>query len=192
MDKKNSLAAFVGAALGIGVARLADLALMGGLLATAGGAVTFAGYMTMHAGQTPHVNGMQYLAIFAQPVHRAPSDDTPDATASRSASLDMNPVGAIPRDPQAPPGDAKGEPGLYSLVGAKQTYAWLRAGNRIFAVQPGDDVPNLGHVAAIAQRDGRWTLIDDKGRALIVGAMAEIAPSAGGRFSKPMIFGDDR
>ena len=67
MDKKKPLAAALGAALGIGVARLGDIVLMSGLIATAGGAVTFAGYMTMCGGQTPLVNGMQYLAIFAQP-----------------------------------------------------------------------------------------------------------------------------
>lgn len=180
MDKKKPLAAAIGAAFGIGVARLADLALIGGLLATAGGAVTFAGYMTMRGGQTPLINGMQYLAIFAQPSHPAHGED-----AATPRSLDMNPVGAIP--PQA-----KVEADGYALVGAKPTYAWLREGNRIFAVRPGDDVPRLGHVAAIEQRDGRWTLVDDKGASLIVSAFADLAPSQGSRFSKRMIFGEGK
>ena len=179
MDKKKPFAVALGAALGIGVARLADIALISGLLATAGGAVTFAGYMTMHGGQTPLINGMQYLAIFAQPSHPAHDGD-----AEPKPKLDMNPVGAIPRD-------AKIEAGGYALVGAKSSYAWLREGNRIFAVRPGDDVPRLGHIAEIEQRDGRWALVDDKGATLIAGALAEIAPAEGGRFDKRMIFRDD-
>jgi hypothetical protein len=178
MDKKKTFSAALGAALGIGVARLGDIALMSGLVATAGGAVTFAGYMTMRGGQTPLINGMQYLAIFAQPSRPAHEGDSPP-----TAKLDMNPVGAIPRD-------AKIEAGGYALVGAQSSYAWLRAGNRIFAVRPGDDVPRLGHVAAIAQRDGRWALVDDKGATLIAGALAEIAPAEGARFDKRMIFGN--
>lgn len=179
MDKKKPLAAAVGAALGVGVARLADFALIGGLLATAGGAVTFAGYMTMRGSQTPLINGMEYLAIFAQPSHPVRGED-----AGAAPSVDMNPVGAIPRE-------TKDQAGGYALVGAKPTYAWLREGNRIFAVRPGDDVPRLGHIAGIEQRDGRWTLVDDHGRTLIVSALAEIAPTEGGRFDKRMIFGDD-
>jgi hypothetical protein len=180
MDKKKPLAAAIGAALGVGVARLTDLALIGALLATAGGAVTFAGYMTMRGGRTPLINGMEYLAIFAQPNHHGHGDESGTAP-----SLDMNPTGAIPRE-------TKDGAGGYALVGAKPTYAWLREGNRIFAVRPGDDVPRLGHVSAIEQRDGRWALVDDHGRALIVSALAEIAPSEGGRFDKRMIFGDGR
>ncbi len=180
MDKKKSLAALAGAAFGFGLARLGDLALIGGSLATAAGAVTFAGYMTMRGGGTPHINGMQYLAIFAQPHHHARGDES-----QAPHGLDMNPVGAIPRAPKA---DVAG----YALVGAKESYAWLRDGNRIFAVRPGDDVPRLGHVASIEQREGRWALVDDKGATLIVSALAELAPVGGGRFDKRMIFGNDR
>jgi hypothetical protein len=178
MDKRKSLAALVGAALGVGAARLADLALFGGLVATAGGAVTFAGYMTMRGSHTPLINGMQYLAIFAQPNRHGQGDEA-------APSVDMNPVGAIPAE-------TKVEAGGYALVGAKPSYAWLRAGNRIFAVRPGDDVPQLGHVSAIEQRDGRWTLVDDKGRTLIASALTEIAPPEGGRFEKRMIFGEGK
>ena len=190
MDKKKSLAAMLGAALGIGVAKLADIALIGGLLATAGGAVTFAGYMTMRNDGATHVNGMQYLAIFAQPNRHAHDGDEPEATAA--PSVDMNPVGAIPREPQADANPAKADSGGYALVGARPTYAWLREGNRIFAVRPGDDVPRLGHIAGIEQRDGRWSLVDGQGRTLIASGLAEIAPAEGGRFNKPMIFGEGR
>jgi hypothetical protein len=174
MDRKKSLAALVGAVFGLTAARFVDLALIGGSIATAAGAVGLAGYMTLRGGGEPHINGMRYLAIFAQPSHRPASAET--------NGVDMNPVGAI-----APA--LKTDAGGYALVGAKESYAWLREGNRIFAVRPGDEVPRLGHVASIQRREGRWALIDDKGAALIASAVSELEPSADGHFDKSLIFG---
>ena len=176
MDKKKTTSAVAGAVFGLGAARLVDLALICGSLATAAGAVGFAGYMTLAGGQRPHINGLEYLAIFAQPSHRATETKAPPN------GLDMNPVGALPSPPKI-------EAGGYALVGAKETYAWLREGNRIFAVRPGDDVPRLGHIGAIARQGDRWAILDEKGATLIVSAISEIAPSADGRFDKKLIFG---
>ena len=170
MDKLKQLSALGGALLGIGAARMIDFALIGGSLATAAGAVGFAGYMTMVGAREPYINGVKYLAIFAQPSHGV----------KRPANIDMTPLGAI-----AP--DVKG----YSLVGARPTYAWLRSGDHIFAVKPGDDVKGLGRVQTIEQRDGRWALIDKYGAVLIASAIADPDPSTGaGKFNKPMIFND--
>ncbi len=175
MDKKKSLATLLGAVFGFSAARLGDLALIGGSLATAAGTVGFAGYMTLRGGDRPHINGMEYLAIFAQPRHTGPKGPT---------GVDMNPVGAIPPN-------AKIDVNGYSLVGAKESYAWLRQGDRIFAVRPGDDVPVLGHVASIERREGRWALIDSKGAPLIVSPIAALA-TEDAPFGKRMIFGDRR
>ncbi len=174
MDEKKTLAAAVGAAFGLGVARLGDLALIGGSLATAAGAVGFAGYMTLHGPATPRINGVEYLAIFAQPSHRLAEAPTPE--------VDMAPTGALP----APP--ARTDAGGYALVGAKKSYAWLREDTRIFAVRPGDDVPRLGHIASIARRGDRWALLDEKGVALIVSGVSEVAPGADGRFDRKLVF----
>jgi hypothetical protein len=173
MDKKKSLAAFLGAAFGFSAGRLVDLALLGGTLATAVGAVGFAGYATLASDHTPHINGMKYLAIFAQPSH-------PERTGPRPQGIDMDPVGAIP---------AKTAVEGYALVGAQASYGWLREGDRIFAVRPGDDVPRLGHVAAIEQRHGRWALVDAKGAELIASSMVEPSSEGGGLFDRRMIFG---
>ncbi len=80
--------------------------------------------------------------------------------------------------------------GGYWLVGAQPQFAWLREGNRIFSVRPGEEVPRLGRIAAIVERDGRWTLVDSKGAALIVSGQPELSPSAGAKFGKRMIFGE--
>jgi hypothetical protein len=177
MDRKKSLAAMVGALTGLGAARIVDLALVGGGLATATGAVALAGYMMTRGEHAPIVNGVQYLAIFAQPSHPHRDDD-----AAAPVGVDTNPIGAISHN-------GKDQVAGYQMVGAQQSFAWIREGARIFAVHPGDDVPSLGRVGAIEMRDGRWTLMDEKGGTLLVSALAEVAPSAGGRFDKRMIFG---
>jgi hypothetical protein len=177
MAKKKSLAAGVGAVAGMAAGRAVDLALIGGGLATAAGAVGFAGYMVMTGGRAPLVNGTEYLAIFGQPSHPHVGDGAPNP-----ADIDMNPLGAISSD-------GKDRVGGYQMVGAQEHFAWLREGDRIFAVRPGDEVARLGRIAGIEKREGRWALVDDKGGTLIVSALAEVVPSASGKFDKQMIFG---
>jgi hypothetical protein len=178
VDRKKSLAALLGGAFGLGMARLGDWALIGGTLATAAAAVGLAGYMTLSDVQEPYIFGMKYLAIYAQPSHPVHFDT--------AAGIDTSPIGAI-----APP-PLKTEVSGYALVGAKASYGWLREGDHIFAVLPGDDVPRLGHIAAIQERNGRWALVDEKGADLIVSAAVEPTADDGGHFSKNMIFGEGK
>ena len=178
MDKKKSLAALFGAGAGLAAGRAIDLALIGGSVATAASAVAFAGYMTLNGDHDPLVNGVQYLSIFSQPSHPHRGD------ADKPPTFDMNPTGAIPPDTKVA---AAG----YQLVGAQARFAWLREGSRIFAVRPGEEVPRLGRVARIEKRDGRWSLVDEQGKPLLVSAVVDLMPSAGGKFNKQMIFGGD-
>jgi hypothetical protein len=178
MDSKKTWATLAGATAGVAASRAIDLALIGGGVATAASAVGFAGYMMLAGDHETHVNGMEYLAIFAQPSHGVHGEGKGDAE-----KVDSSPVGAIQRE-------IKDNVSGYWLVGAQAQFAWLREGNRIFSVHPGEVVPRLGRVAGIEQRDGRWTLVDDKGAELIVSSQAELPASAGGRFDKRMIFGD--
>lgn len=180
MDKKKILAAVSGAAAGFAATRAVDLALMGGLMFTAAGAVGFAGYETMAGDHGVNLPGKEYLTVFAAPRHRSAAVES----AARSG-LDMNTLGALP--PAAPL-----EAGGYALVGAQARFAWLREGNRIFAVTPGDDIARLGRVASIEPREGRWALISPKGEILLIGGAADIAGAAGGKFDKRMIFHDAR
>ena len=171
-------ATLAGGAAGIAAARAVDLALIGGGVITAASAVGFAGYVMLAGDHETHVNGMEYLGIFGAPNHGVHVAGKSDA-----AKLDERPVGAIRRE-------LKDNVSGYWLVGAQPQYAWLREGNRIFSVHPGEEVPRLGRIAAIVERDGRWTLVDDKGEELIVSGVAELPESAGGKFGKRMIFGD--
>ena len=94
MDNKKTFAALIGAAAGFASARAADLALVGAGLATATGAVGFAGYMILAGDHEPHINGMEYLAIFAQPSrHPTREDDKSD-----DGKVDVSPVGSIPHE----------------------------------------------------------------------------------------------
>jgi hypothetical protein len=179
MAKRKALAAIVGGALGLGaMTRIVDVALIGGALATAAGAVGFAGYMTVTNTHTTRVYGMRYLAIFAQPSHHAEGED-----GTRATALDMTPIGAIPRPQRTAPSG-------YALVGATESHAWLRDGDQIFAVRPGDDVPRLGRVARIALNEGRWTLFDGAGAALLASPQPTLTQTGEARFGKRMIFGD--
>jgi hypothetical protein len=177
VDKKKSLATVIGAVFGVGMARLGDLILIGGSLAIAAGAVGLAGYLTLTGVQEPYIYGMKYLAIYAQPSHPVHVDG--------GQEIDFSPVGAI-----ATP--LRTAVNGYALVGAKSSYGWLRDGDHIFAVLPGDDVPRLGHVAAIEQRNGRWALVDDKGGELLVSAAVDPTAEDGGHFGKSMIFGEGK
>ena len=180
MDKKKMLAAVGGAAAGFAATRMADLALVGGLLFTAAGAVGFAGYETMAGDHGVDLPGKEYLTVFAAPRHRSAA-----AEIAANSGLDMNATGALPR---GAPEEAAG----YALVGAQTRFAWLREGNRIFSVRPGEEVPRLGPVASIEAREGRWALISPSGAVLLVGGSVDVGGSGGAKFDKKMIFRDAR
>jgi hypothetical protein len=176
VDKKKAVGVATGAAAGVAASRAFDFALLGGLLATAAGVVGFAGYETMKGDHQPQIAGMEYLGIFG-----APNRHTPAVESAARSGLDMNTLGALPHS-------APETAGGYALVGAQSRFAWLREGNRIFAVSPGDDVPRLGRVASIETRDGRWALISPAGEILLTGGAADVGASGGGKFDKRMIF----
>jgi hypothetical protein len=69
--------------------------------------------------------------------------------------------------------------------------AWLRNSVETRVIKPGDVAPGLGRIAAIVERQGRWTLLDDSGAVLL----AEEPPASPGPavnpFSRRMIFGGE-
>jgi hypothetical protein len=188
-----------------------DVALVGSSLVAAVGAVVFAGSMLVEADHRPKVNGLQYLAIFAQP-HGAftpvpaapaparalprpiPADGPVDMTpfgsigsvAPSHAAIDPMPAGSI--GAAAPTGAAG-----YAFVAAHADLAWLRQGMRIFAVRPGDEIPGIGRVKQIAHREGHWALVGADGAALLIGGAhgASDTSSARSPFARRMIFGAD-
>ena len=166
-----------------------DATLVGAGLATAAGAVAFAGFMVAQGDHKPDVYGMKYLAIYAQPRKTAKAADETGRSSEPPAGgeIDMAPVGSIGAPP--PPTDM----GSFALVSAQPGVAWLREGTRIVAIKQGDVAPGLGRIVDIVQRDGRWFLIGDSGTALLSREppAAKDGP-AREPFNRRMIFGDDK
>jgi len=185
---------------------LVDVALVGSSLVAAAGAILFAGSMLIERDPRPKVNGLQYLAIFAQPHGAAkPAQAAPAPVSPRpipeAGPIDMTPFGSIGQ--VAPPRAANDAiapgsigaaaptgPAGYSLVAAQPDLAWLRQGMRIFAVRPGDEIPGVGRVEEITQREGDWALIGAGGAAMLTGRASD-ASSVRPQFRRPMIFGAD-
>jgi hypothetical protein len=165
-----------------------DATLVGAGLATAAGAVAFAGFMVAQGDHKPDVYGMKYLAIYAQPrkTAKAAEETGPSSEPPAGGEIDMAPVGSIGPPPPT-------NMGSFALVSAQPGVAWLREGARIVAIKQGDVAPGLGRIVDIIQRDGRWFLIGDSGTALL----SREPPAANGGpardpFSRRMIFGDDQ
>jgi len=193
--------------------RLGDFALFFAGATMAAAAVVFAHAMLTQADPRPRINGMQYLAIFAQPRGSSPAaaaappparrvaeagvDKAPTGALGRDA-LDKTPTGAIaPSVDDAPTGaiapaagDASPSAPNYRIVAAEPGMAWLSDGSQIRVVRPGDVAPGLARVAAIVRRDGRWALLDETGAALLTSDGSEEKGRAAleGPFTRRMIF----
>ena len=53
------------------------------------------------------------------------------------------------------------------IVAVRPGRVWLMVGNVIRSAGPSDEVPGIGRIGAIVQRDGGWALLDDKGTTLL-------------------------
>ncbi len=152
--------------------------------ALAGVSIAFAGYMLAYGGGKIRVNGIEHLAIFAQPRGSAADaipSDAPAPPSTEGQSVDIMPtgsIGAFARDPAPIPRPIE-------IVAARADRVWLRIDGSIRAAAPGDTVAGVGHIAAIVPRDGGWALLDDKGATLLsVANRANGAPL----FARKMIF----
>ena len=115
------------------------------------------------AGKT-RINGMEHLAIFAQPrgpggAVRGPSPPSADA----SAAVDMAATGSV----AASAGQAATGARPVEIVAAEADRVWLKIDGAIRTAAPGDNVAGLGRIGAIVARNGGWVLLDDKGKELL-------------------------
>jgi hypothetical protein len=187
-----------------------DIALIGAGVTTAAATVVFAAAMFTRANDAPLVNGMQYLGVFgaphghatvvavaAPPPARAADAPAPAATRIAAAataaparadshqSVDLTPTGSIVRGGDTVADDP------YRLVAVEPGMAWLRNSVETRVIKPGDFAPGLGRVAAIVEREGRWTLLDDSGATLLAADPPDSPAAAVNPFSRRMIFGGD-
>jgi hypothetical protein len=149
--------------------------------ALAGLSMAFAIYMFAYGAGKTRINGMEHLAIFAQP--RGPGGvvggliPPPDA----SPQVDLAATGSL----AASAGKAALNARPVEIVAAQADRVWLRIDGAIRAAAPGDSVAGLGRIGSIVARDGGWVLLDDKGAKLLA-----VAKGANGAslFTRKKIF----
>ena len=154
-------------------------------MALAGLSIAFAVYMLAYGEGKMRVNGLQYLAIFAQP--RGSTGEGPAIKATALPPMAVTPVIDIATTGSlaAPSGKTAQDSRPVEIVAARADRVWLRIDGAIRAAAPGDSVAGVGRIAAIVARDGGWVLLDDKGATLLTVARgANAAPL----FARKMIF----
>ena len=135
--------------------------------ALAGMSIGFAVYMLAYGGGKTRINGLEHLAIFAQPrggpAGPPPAERPTARDAEGGAAIDMTATGSLAESasPAAP------EPRPVEIVAARADRVWLRIDGALRSAVPGDNVPGVGHIAAIVARGGGWVLLDDKGATLL-------------------------
>jgi hypothetical protein len=150
--------------------------------ALAGLSAVFAIYMLAYGAGKTRINGIEHLAIFAQP--RGPTSAVRDSallTGEDDPLVDMAATGSVASSA------VKGAPGTrpVEIVAAQADRVWLKIDGAIRTAAPGDTIAGLGRIAAIETRDGGWILVDDKG-----GELLAVAKSANGAslFARKRIF----
>lgn len=131
--------------------------------ALAGLSMAFAVYMLAYGGGKTRINGMEHLAIFAQP--RGPGGAVGGPTppsADAPPQVDMTATGSL----AGSAGKAAPEARPIEIVAAQRDRVWLKIDGAIHTAAPGDSVAGLGRIGAIVARNGAWVLLDDKGAEL--------------------------
>jgi hypothetical protein len=133
-------------------------------MALASLSMAFAMYMLAYGGGKTRINGMDHLAIFAQPrgAGNVVRDGAPPS-ADASKPVDMEATGSL----AASAGQVAPTPRPVEIVGAEADRVWLKIDGAIRMAAPGDTVAGLGRIGAIVARNGGWAVLDDKGAELL-------------------------
>jgi hypothetical protein len=153
-------------------------------MALASLSAAFAMYMLAYGAGKTRINGMEHLAIFAQP--RGPGGAVRDPTptppsAGAATAVDLAETGSLATS--ASKSAAVARP--VEIVGAEAGRVWLKIDGAIRPAAPGETVAGLGRIGEIVARDGGWVLLDDKGNDLL--ALAKGANGAA-LFTRRRIF----
>jgi hypothetical protein len=133
-------------------------------MALASLSAAFAMYMLAYGAGKTRINGMEHLAIFAQP--RGPGGavrDSAPPSAGAPAAVDMAATGSL----AASTSQASLAPGPVEIVGAQADRVWLKIDGAIRTAAPGETVAGLGRIGAIVARNDGWAVLDDKGAELL-------------------------
>ena len=133
-------------------------------MALASTSAAFAIYMLAYGAGKTRINGMEHLAIFAQPrgpggAIRGPALPPADA----APAVDLAATGSL----AGPAGKATLDARPIEIVAAEADRVWLKIDGAIRTAAPGDNVAGLGRIGAIVARNGGWVLLDDQGKELL-------------------------
>jgi hypothetical protein len=139
-------------------------------MALASLSMAFAMYMLAYGGGKTRINGMDHLAIFAQPrgpgnVVRGPA--TPSADAAKPIDMEATGSLAASSGQVTGPGQAAPTPRPVEIVAAQADRVWLKVDGAIRMAAPGDTVAGLGRIGAIVAHSDGWAVLDDKGKELL-------------------------
>ena len=157
-----------------------DIALRAVGAALASVSIAFAGYMFAYGGGEVRVVGMEHLAIFAKPRGPSAVGTAPPPPVSDATPVDMAATGSVPESASKP-----APPSRPDIIAARADRIWLRIDRKIVSAAPGEEVPGLGRIGAIARGADGWTVRDAHGATLLRLA----APANGAAlFSRKLIF----
>ena len=128
--------------------------------ALAGLSMAFAIYMLAYGGGKTRINGMEHLAIFAQPRGPGGAVGVPAAPspADTSPVVDMAATGSLAAAGKAP--DAR----PVEIIAAQADRVWLKIDGAIRTAAPGDSVAGLGRIGAIVAAQRRLGVARRQGR----------------------------
>ena len=133
-------------------------------MALASTSAAFAIYMLAYGAGKTRINGMEHLAIFAQPRGPGGAVRGPTPTSADGApAVDLAATGSL----AAPGGKAALGARPVEIVGAEADRVWLKIDGGIRVASPGETVAGLGRIGAIVARNGGWVLLDDRGKELL-------------------------
>jgi hypothetical protein len=131
--------------------------------ALAGVSIAFAVYMLAYGGGKTRINGLEHLAIFAQPRGAASGAPPAEGSVPPTAAVDMATTGSF----AASVSKLAPDPRPVEIVAARADRVWLRVDGALRSAVPGDNVPGVGRIGTIVPRDGGWALLDDQGATLL-------------------------
>ena len=137
-------------------------------MALASLSMAFAMYMLAYGGGKTRINGMDHLAIFAQP--RGAGNvvrDSARPSADASKPVDMEATGSLAASTGQAMGQVAPTRRPVEIVAAEADRVWLKIDGAILMAAPGDTVAGLGRIGAIVARNDGWAVLDDKGQELL-------------------------
>lgn len=124
---------------------LSDFAIRSAGVALAFAACAFAYGELGNADGAPKINGMDHLALFAQPARLRDQRLSQEAASKIASGVDYAPTATVGRSAER-----------YSIFRVERDLVVMRGPDGLFAVGIGETAPGRGRLVAIVGREGAW------------------------------------